>query len=601
MRSLFKTALAQERPIVEEKAPQPDDKEASATVPDSKEAGAVAERPPSSESDRDDDSIDKDAQAGVQDIEAIAKVWSTRDLYIAYALIWIIYFVDSIQQGMGTLFLPYVTSNFAEHSLTATTNVASGIIGGVSKLALAKILDVWGRPQGYLVTVWLMVLGLVLMAACNNVQTYAAAQIFYWVGYNGISYATTVFIADTSALKNRGLVLAYTSSPYIITVWITGPIAQSLLHGAGWRWGYGIFAIITPVVCMPLYFLFAYNQRKAAKQGVFVREKSGRTTLQSITHYFWEFDIVCLILLSAGFTLFLLPFSIYSYQKYGWRDPLTISFIVVGVVLLGMAVVWEKYYSSVTYMPYELFKDRTVLGSCVLAAVLFVEYYIWTSYFTSWLQVVLRTNVWQTGYISNIYSLGSCFFSIPVGYAIRRTGRFKWIALYFGLPVTILAIGLLIQFRHQGTNLGWIIFVEIIYAFAGGALVICEQVAIMAAASHQQIAVVLAIEGMFSSVGGGIGSTVAGAIWTGVFPQKLAQYLPPESQANFTDIYGSIDVQLSYPVGSATHTAIAMAYDDALKNMFIAATAITVLGIAAVLAWRDIKVTGFKQVKGRVI
>jgi MFS family permease len=591
MKNPLSSVLVREQPVVEEKSPHSDDKE----------VGAAAERAPSSEHSGDDDSINKDAQNGVQKIEAITKVWTTRHLYTAYVLIWVIYFVDSIQQGMGTLLNPYVTSAFQEHSLTATTGVAANIIGGVSKLALAKILDVWGRPQGYLVTMCLMVFGLVLMAACNNVQTYAAAQIFYWVGYNGISYSTTVFIADTSALKNRGLVLAYTSSPYIATVWITGPLAQSVLNNVGWRWGFGIFAIVTPVVCLPLYFLFAYNQRKAVKQGILVPRKSGRTVWQSINHYFWEFDITCLILLSAGFTLFLLPFSIYSNQKYGWRDPLTISFIVVGVVLLGAAVVWEKYFAPVKYMPWELLKDRTVLGACVLAAVLFIEYYIWTAYFNSFLQVVLRTNVWQTGYISSIYSLGSCFFSIPVGLAIRRTGRFKWIALYFGVPATILAIGLLIHFRHAGTALGWIIFVEILYAFAGGACVICEQVAVMAAASHQHIAVVIAVEGMFSSVGGGIGGTVAGAIWSGVFPRKLMEYLPEESKDQFAAIYGDLTKQISYPVGSATHQAITMAYDDALKNMFIAATAITAIGLAGVIAWRDIKLKEFKQAKGNVI
>ncbi|KAI1281522.1 major facilitator superfamily protein [Xylaria sp. FL0933] len=597
MRHPFKTAFAQERPVVEE-TPRPDDSEAA--VPESKEAGLTTDRSPSSDGE-DSDSISKDAQQGVQNMEAITKTWTTRDLYIAYALIWLIYFVDAIQQGMGTLLTPYVVSSFEEHSLTATVGVAANIIGGVSKLPLAKILDVWGRPQGYLLTMCFMVLGLVLMAACNNVNTYAAAQIFYWVGYNGISYTTTVFIADTSKLNNRGLVLAYTSSPYIATVWITGPLAQSVLNGIGWRWGFGVFAIVTPVVCLPLYFLFAYYQRKAVREGILVRQKSGRTTIQSIVYYFWEFDIICVILLSAGFTLFLLPFSIWSNQKYGWRDPLTISFIVVGFVLLALACVWEKFWAPVKFLPWELLKDRTVLGACVLSAVLFVEYYIWTAYFSSFLQVVLRLQLWQTGYIGNIYSIGSCFFSIPVGLAIRHTGRFKWVALYFGVPATILAIGLLIQFRHEGTNIGWIIFVEILYAFAGGACVICEQVAVMAAAAHQEVAVVLAIEGLFSSVGGGIGGTVAGAIWTGVFPQKLLELLPPETKDQWATIYGDLATQISYPVGSATHTAIVQAYDAALRNMFIAATTITVLGLVSVIAWRDIKLKDFKQVKGIVI
>lgn len=58
----------------------------------------------------------------------------------------------------------------------------SNIIAGVFKLTLAKILDVWGRPQGYALSVFTLTLGLIMMAACRNVETYAAAQVFYWVG-----------------------------------------------------------------------------------------------------------------------------------------------------------------------------------------------------------------------------------------------------------------------------------------------------------------------------------------------------------------------------------------------------------------------------------
>lgn len=36
--------------------------------------------------------------------------------------------------------------------------------------------------------------------------------------------------------------------------------------------------------------VFKFYQRKAEKQGLFVRTPSGRTTLQSILHYLHEFD-----------------------------------------------------------------------------------------------------------------------------------------------------------------------------------------------------------------------------------------------------------------------------------------------------------------------
>jgi hypothetical protein len=87
-----------------------------------------------------------------------------------------------MQQGMSSGLLPYVTSEFQLHSLTATTGIMSSLIGGLIQLPLAKVLDIWGRPQGYATMVAISVLGLIMMAASNGVQMYAAAQVFYWVG-----------------------------------------------------------------------------------------------------------------------------------------------------------------------------------------------------------------------------------------------------------------------------------------------------------------------------------------------------------------------------------------------------------------------------------
>lgn len=87
-----------------------------------------------------------------------------------------------MQQGMTTQLAPYVTSSFQQHSLTAATSIMSSLIGGISKIPLAKILDIWGRPHGFALMVSFLTIGLIMMAACKNVETYAAAQVFYWVG-----------------------------------------------------------------------------------------------------------------------------------------------------------------------------------------------------------------------------------------------------------------------------------------------------------------------------------------------------------------------------------------------------------------------------------
>ena len=74
------------------------------------------------------------------------------------------------------------------------------------------------------------------MATCNDVATYAAAYIFFQVGYGGIDYILTVFIADTSQLRNRGLMFAYVSTPFIATTFLGPRLAQAYLDNSTWRW-----------------------------------------------------------------------------------------------------------------------------------------------------------------------------------------------------------------------------------------------------------------------------------------------------------------------------------------------------------------------------
>lgn len=74
-----------------------------------------------------DEPIHKDAQAGVQNIEATTTVWTKGALITAYVMIWVIYFVNTLQQGTTGTLTPYITSSFQQHSLTPTVGVSKRI------------------------------------------------------------------------------------------------------------------------------------------------------------------------------------------------------------------------------------------------------------------------------------------------------------------------------------------------------------------------------------------------------------------------------------------------------------------------------------------
>src|SRR5690349_13464767 len=116
---------------------------------------------------------------------------------------------------------------------------------------------------------------------------------------------------------------------------------------------------------------------------------------------------------------------------------------------------------------------------------------------------------------------------------------------------------------------------QIFLQFADGILVISEQVAALAATRHHYRTVDLAVEGIFSSIGCAIGSTISSVIWQSIFPKKLKEYLPQESMANYTMIYADVTTQLSYEVGSPTRGAIERAYGDAQMWMCISSAVVS--------------------------
>lgn len=236
-----------------------------------------------------------------------------------------------------------------------------------------------------------------------------------------------------------------------------------------------------------------------------------------------------------------------------------------------------------------------------MAASLYAAWYVWDSYFYSFCIVVWNLSVTKANYIGNIYTIGSCLWALVMGVVIRYQGRLKWTALYFGVPVTILGVGLMIHFRQPDMNIGYAVMSQIFIAFGGGTLVMCEQMTIMAVSTQQNIPAVLAIESMIISIAASVGVTIAGAMWQNIFPAKLAAYLPANAQADLADIYGSITVQSSYAIGSPTRDAINRSYGDTQRLMLITATCLYSVTLVSTMFWRDVNVKNMKQVKGLVI
>jgi MFS family permease len=91
--------------------------------------------------------------------------------------IWFLYFASAFQSTVTATLNPYVTSSFQKHSLSAVPTALGDAFAAATYLPVAKMMDVWGRAEGFLLMVVCATVGLVLMASCHTFEIYCAANV----------------------------------------------------------------------------------------------------------------------------------------------------------------------------------------------------------------------------------------------------------------------------------------------------------------------------------------------------------------------------------------------------------------------------------------
>ena len=216
-----------------------------------------------------------------------------------------------------------------------------------------------------------------MQAASNSVQTFAGAQIFWSIGYNGLQVLQQIFVADTTDLLNRALFSTLFDLPFLWTTWAGPEVGQAILNNTIWRWGYGIWAITLPVCFVPLAASLFMNQRRAKKLGFDVPSPfRGSSAFQVAKNIWFDLDAGGLLLFAAAISLILLPLTLAPNADGQWSNPSMIAMLVVGGVFLLLFPLWEtsKKLAPVAFFPPALFQERTIIAGVLIAFFYFSEY-----------------------------------------------------------------------------------------------------------------------------------------------------------------------------------------------------------------------------------
>ncbi|CAK7225844.1 hypothetical protein SEUCBS140593_006041 [Sporothrix eucalyptigena] len=516
--------------------------------------------------------------------EILRRSWSRRALIIAFFGLFAATFILSFIKYSTKVYTAYATSDFKGHSELTTANVVYTIMNMATFPILAQLSNVFGRAEAFVIAVLFLTLSMVLYAASQNIATYIASGIFDSIGDTGFTIMQQVFVADTTNLLNRGL---WSSLPEAIgaipTLYLGTIVADSVLEHSTWRWGYGMWAIAMPFCAAPLIMSVFWLQRRAKKNGYHNPRAWGslpktEPLWKHLIELVWfDLDIAGCILLVVGLALALVPLTLTGTSaSERWHNTSYIAMFVVGIVIIGLFVLWDAFVARKPFVPFRMIRHRTVVAACLLSMLDFFHYSCFSLLFPSFLQVAGHYSAGHASRIDNSLRVSFQVASIFVGLFMKYTRRSKPF-IFIGVPLMILGQGLQIYFVSMPggyvANEASVVTAKVLVGVGRGFYQTAVQVSIQAVVSKEDVAVVTGVFFAAMNFGASIGTSVGGAIWNGVLPGRLTEYLPADGKAQAQAIFKSIVVAQKYAVGSPMRLAIDHAYRDTMRYIAIASTA----------------------------
>ncbi|KAH8651116.1 siderochrome-iron transporter [Xylariales sp. PMI_506] len=498
-------------------------------------------------------------EAGVSAIEATKAVWGKNGLRLMILGLAMIMILFELDNSTVYVYNNYSTSSFSELSTLGTLNTATTILFAVVKPPIAKISNVIGRGYTLVFTISCYLLAYILMASAKTIGPYAGGLVFYNIGQSGTNVMTNVILSDITSPRWRGFAIGLSYFPFLITPWVSAFIAASVVadNGIGWRWGIGMFAILMPFGASWIIGTLLYYNRKAKKLGLYKPRK------MNIYEFCSEIDLGGVLLFVAGFACLLLPLTVAAQLADGWRTPWIIALLIIGPLLLVALPFYEKHMAVYPVVPFNYFKDTSIVLSCVLVALDSLGFGSTHTYLYAWSVVAYDLDTEVATFLVYTNGVMQCFVGIFAGWYMLRTGRYKWLVVV-GTIVRLIGYGIMIRLRTAHSTLGELFGQQLIQGTGSGIVSTVLLVVPTTVVPRSQIAQAVALVYCCSFIGSSIGSTIAGAIYTNTMREALWNWLGADASADLINqLYNSITGTLP-EWGSVDRIAINNAYSQVI-------------------------------------
>lgn len=498
---------------------------------------------------------------GAKEIETLRQFFDKKMLFFAWISLLLVSSVVALERGTTATYAAVATSHFNELGLLSAVGVVRSVLYAVTRPTIAKLADVLGRVEALVLAVVFYVIGFAMLAGGSNIATYFAAHIFYVSGEVGIQFMEQVFATDTSSLRNRTFFLALPNFAYIWASWVSAPIASGVLKNSTYRWGYGMWCIIMPVVSIPVCIILLRLKFKARAMGL----EYGKT-VRNFGSTFRQFDMVGLILFTAGLCLLFLAVTLAT-SPTSWSQAHILVMVIIGPILLFIFPFWEIFVPKYPFMPSYVITNRTMFTTCLLIFCYALAYFLNGTYYLPWLMVCKNLSIKAATNTVNVFVVGSTVSSFIAAAYAKYFKRMKPVIIA-GAAIYMLGIGLTYNYRKPTHRLSQFIVSQCVEAVGAGFLQTPMIAMIHAVVPHHNVITATAIYQSIMTVGSIVAEAIAGTLYRQSYPKQLAKHAPflTPKQAHMVVNNLMAPIKL-YPWGTPEREAIVTAFNDIYRKL----------------------------------
>lgn len=289
-----------------------------------------------------------------------------------------------------------------------------------------KASDYWGRKSMLLSANVVFCIGSLVSGLSRDVGMLIGGRVVQGLGAGGITILVSVTIGDLFELRDRAKYYGMTGIVYAVASGLGPVLGGVFTETVGWRWCFYINLPLDAISLVLLIFILKLKRH----------ERASVDTFKSI-------DWMGSLLIVGGTILFLIGLeSGNPNSTYSWNSAFVISFITVGVVLMGFFVVYEWFWASNPVLPVKIFGNRTTLATLGVSTCHSFVFIAYDLFLPLYFQIVLGLTPILSGVLLFALVIPMSALAAGSGFFVRKTGNFLG-PMRVGLVLMTLGTGLL--------------------------------------------------------------------------------------------------------------------------------------------------------------